>query len=160
MRYSDNVHVYYLYNNFCITNIIHARLIKERYCWTKSSVELRPIRFVIILPIQKFSHSLNLSRRRSININIVFKSEWSAPWQSRKWLSILHVLLLFKINSRTHSLQITSHTACKINNMTGSTSKGFTNLKYSPSSYRRKGNSFLQKILTTITPFSLILKTP
>jgi hypothetical protein len=94
-------------------------------------VELSPLRFVIKLPIQKFSHSLNLSRRRSININ--FKSECMISTVTIKEVInncsfvMLYTRLIIgksslKINRRTHSLQITSHTACKINNMTGSTS--------------------------------------
>ena len=65
----------------------------------------------------------------------------------------------FKINSRTHSLQTTSNTSGKINNLIGGASEKFPNLKYSSRTFRNKSRTLFQKIVTTITSLGFTLKT-
>ena len=59
-------------------------------------------------------------------VRIFLLTKREKPWE-RGCLLLCSIRDLFsksslKINLRTDSLQITSHTACKINNMTGGTS--------------------------------------
>ena len=67
----------------------------------------------------------------------------------------------FKINSRTHSLQTTSNTSGKINNLIGGASEKFPNLKYSSRTFRNKSRTLFQKnfFLTTIISLGFTLKT-